>query len=76
MKASSVDAEFKHLVKGLLQNYRRLSKVQKEHDDLKQLIYDLELTTLKKKFLEEQISILEDHQKLMQEHYDVQNKIE
>lgn len=76
MRSSSVDAEFKQLVKGIVQNYKDLTKTQREQADLKELLHNIELTTIKKQFLKEKISILKEYRRLMQKHYDLQSKNE
>jgi hypothetical protein len=46
MKMSSPDTEFRRIVKGLIQNYKELTEKQREHTDLKQLMHDIEVTSL------------------------------
>ena len=72
MKTSSPDTEFRHLVKGLVQNYKELSEKQREHAALGTLLHDFEVTSLKKQALEEKITILEEYRGLMKKYYEEQ----
>lgn len=70
MKMSSPDTEFRRIVKGLIQNYKELTEKQREHADLKQLMHDIEVTSLKKQALGKKIKILEEYRALMEKYYE------
>ena len=68
MKSSSPDAEFRRIALGILKNAKKLTKTQRKHAELSQLIHGIEVASLKKEACEEKLGILEEYAGFVEEH--------
>ena len=68
LKSISPDAEFRHMVSGIVENVKKLTETQRKHTELSQLIHEIEVASLKKEVCEVEFKILEKYAGFVEEH--------
>jgi hypothetical protein len=68
MKSSSPDSEFRQLVSGLVRNVKEITRIQREHAKLQQLVHEIKIADLEKKACEEKLELLKEYMGFLEEH--------